>query len=693
MNHAIQLFIHDSFFDSFATLPKQIQKKTREFLKKFKENPKSSAINYEKISTFKDQSLRTVRIDIKYRAIIQAPEKGDGYHLLWVDNHDEAMDWASNKIFSWNKETQAFQLFEQPNEIPVQIKATSKVKPFFDFLSASDLKAIGTPEQMVDLVRSFISIDDLHKSKSNLPADVFEYLYFLAEGIPLAEILEDITAGKEEKNPMQSSNALKHAFIVTDDQQLEEILNGNFEKWKLFLHPSQRTLAYRDFNGPVKVTGGAGTGKTVCAVHRIKYLVDKTQVYDQPILFTTYTKSLTQYLQETVKGLGIDEKLVEICNIDKLIFDLANSSKYKIFKTNVGYFSPEQEKEIWTKALEKVPSQFDVGFLYAEYNEVILPQNINSLESYVTASRVGRNARIGRKDKVEIWKIMEEFNQQKAGNYSKLELCNLLATYFKSQKVKPYSALISDEIQDFSNPELSLLRSLVDEKENDMFLVGDPFQNIYRRSVNFAKSGISVRGKRSRKLKINYRTTEEIKHLAMKVVSNVQVDDFDGNQENLKGYLSLMHGNAPSYDVFITPEQEDKFIMEKLKTLFSEGIIQPNEICLSARTNVGLDEIKKLLNSSNIKYLDLSNSKENINAIRVSTFHNLKGHEFKIVFVKGVSDSTVPYRHINYTNLSEKERDNYEQQERSLYYVVFSRAIQSVIITGVGEKSKWFGNT
>src|SRR5690606_36974423 len=158
----------------------------------------------------------------------------------------------------------------------------------------------------------------------------------------------------------------------------EEILNGNFEKWKLFLHPSQRTLAYRDYNGPVKVTGGAGTGKTVCAVHRVKYLTEKSQVYDQPILFTTYTKSLTQYLQETIKGLGLAENRIEICNIDKLIFDLANSSKYKIFPKPVGYFSPDQEREIWTKALEIVPSQFDVEFLFAEYNEVILPQNVNS---------------------------------------------------------------------------------------------------------------------------------------------------------------------------------------------------------------------------------------------------------------------------------------------------------------------------
>lgn len=658
-------------------------------MKKFRENPKSPAINYEKISSFKDQTLRTLRVNDKYRAIVRAPDKGNEYHLLWVDNHDEAMDWAKNKIFNWNQETQAFQLFEQPDQMP-SIPLAVKDKFLFEFLSDNDLKAIGTPEQTIPIIRAVITKEDLHNAKENIPADVFEYLYYLSEGIPLTEILEDITVGKEDKNPMQSSNALKNVFVVTEDEQLEEILNGSFEKWRVFLHPSQRTLAYRDYNGPVKVTGGAGTGKTVCAIHRAKYLIDEKGTYDQPVLFTTYTKSLTQYLKDTVKGLNLPEEQIEITNIDKLIFDLANNKKYKIFETNVGYFSPEQEREIWRKALEVVPSQFDVDFLFSEYNEVIVAQNVKSLDEYLSASRVGRSTRIGRKDKNEIWQIVEEFNQQKEGNYSKIELCNLLSKYFSGQKNKPYSHVICDEVQDFTNPELTLLRSLVDEKANDLFLVGDPFQNIYRRSVNFAKSGINVRGKRSRKLKINYRTTEEIKRLAMQAVSTVPVDDFEGNEENLKGYLSLMHGKKPTYDVFVTPEEEDRFLLDKLNSLLNSGTINANEICVSARTNDKLDEIKKLLNKADIKYLDLSNSKDGDSSLRVSTFHNLKGHEFKVVFVRGVSDATVPFKHINYVNLREKEKHDYEQQERSLYYVAFSRAIQSVYITGVGEKSKWF---
>jgi len=265
----------------------------------------------------------------------------------------------------------------------------------------------------------------------------------------------------------------------------------------------------------------------------------------------------------------------------------------------------------------------------------------------------------------------------------------LLSNFFEKQKIKPFSHVVCDEIQDFSNPELKLLRSLVDEKENDLFLVGDPFQNIYKKTQNFSKSGISIKGRRSRKLKINYRTTEEIKHLAMKVVSEVPVDDFDGNPENMKGYLSLMHGNEPGYLTFNTPEEEDRFMLDQLNQFIINDLINPNEICICARTNYGLDEIKKVLNTAGFKYSDVGSLRQTATAIHVSTFHNMKGHEFKIVLVRGMSEDKVPYKHGQYDQLSERERLQYDQQERALYYVVFSRAIQSLFISGIGQKSSW----
>ena len=685
MNHSINIFFHDSFLASFGTLPKKIQRKTRDLMKRFRENPTSSAINYEKISTFKDKSLRTIRVDLKYRAIIKAPTSGDGYHLLWVANHDDAMDWAKNKIFEWNEHTQSFQMYNRPI---TQAPPIPKQKGPLSNISKENMLLLGTPEALMEMVIVLTSIEDLNKIKDRLPIDNYEYLYYLLSGIDLEEILEEINAGKSEENAANSNNAQKHVYLLTEDDDLEQLLSGDFDKWKIFLHPSQRSLSYRDFKGAVKVTGGAGTGKTVCAMHRMKHLVNKTAVFQKPVLFTTYTKSLTKYLAATLKEFNLPEDYYVIQNFDKLVYDLAKSEG--LIQKGAGYLTDAREKEIWTEVLDIYPSTKDESFLSGEYNEVILQNLVATKAQYFTAPRIGRTTRIGRKDKVDIWTLVEAFKQQKGTVYSKKELCMVLILHFKNKQDKPFSHLICDEIQDFSNLELSLMRVLVEEKENDLFLVGDPYQNIYNRKINFSKSGINIRGRRSRKLKVNYRTTEEIKLLAVKTVDKEKFDNFDGVEENQKGYVSLLHGNNPEYRVFPTPEEEDTHIINTLKEWLLQDNIMKSDICICARTNAGVERIKSLLHKQDYKYADLSSQKINSKAIKVSSFHNLKGHEFKMMLVTDVSDKTVPFQFATLSSFTDKEKKAYFKQERALYYVVFTRAIQSLVISGVGKESDWF---
>jgi superfamily I DNA/RNA helicase len=659
-------------------------------MKKFKEDPKSSAINYEKINTFKDQSLRTVRIDQKYRAIIQAPEEGNGFHLLWVDNHDEAMDWAENKVFEWNTSTQSFQMYDRPKSKNKPVVKDAKTKDsvlLYTSYTDDQLTSIGVPNDLIQLVKSIERVDHLESYASNLPSDVYEYLYYLSEGISIADILEEIEAGKVEEDETLSPNAQKNVYVLTEDSELENILSGDFEKWKLFLHPSQRSIAYGEFKGPLKVTGSAGTGKTVCALHRAKHLSQKLESFDKPILFTTFTKSLTQYLSTVTDKFNIPESEIVIANIDKLIFELAR--EFKVIDESSGMVNSSQELELWKEVIEFNPSTFDENFLQDEYNDVILANSVKSVNEYYKTSRVGRSVRIGRQDKSQIWELCEEFIKTKETNYTKFELCNLLITHFSDTAEKPFSHVICDEIQDFSNLELSLLRVLVNEKENDLFLVGDPFQNIYGRKINFSKSGIHIRGRRSRKLKVNYRTTEEIKKKAVSILLDTQYDDFDGEKETNTGYVSLMHGSDPVYQVFSSPEEEDQYISEQIEKLLSNDSVNSSDICIASRTNRLVDESKKLLNELQQKYTDIKATIRPSESIVVSTFHNLKGHEFKHLFVRGFSKDYVPFKHPGFDLYSDIQKKDYLKQEKSLYYVVFSRAIQTLIITGVGEKSDW----
>ena len=692
MGTHINLFIYDRFFDAFAKLPQAVQKKTREFMKKFRENPYSSAINYEKISTFKDPNLRTVRIDQSFRAIIHAPKEGNNFHLLWVDNHDEAMDWAKNKVFEWNRETQASQVFELEEKPSIQENKSNKAveNTFFSTFSSEQLLKIGVPESYIDTVKSFNDIDDLEKYQTLLPVDTFDNLFYLLDGISIQSIIEEIEEGiNKDDNSGISVNSQRNFVLVENADKLDELLSGDFAKWKIFLHPSQNIVAYSNFKGSVKVSGGAGTGKTIAALHRLKFLSKNLKQGEKPILFTTYTKSLVNNIEQCVNDLGISRENIIIKNLHAFAVDFAKQNDIITAKTRIIF--DNQEKELWQIALDLNTSPFDEFFFHNEYNDVILFNNIKTVDEYLRTARVGRTQRIGRQDKIDIWANIERYKElkNKENKISFNELMGILSDFLeKTPEAKPFSHIICDELQDFSNIELRFIRNLVPDSENDLFLVGDPLQNIYGKQINFSKCKISIRGKRSKRLKVNYRTTEEIKQLAIATIKEIPFDNFDGEEESKNGYISLLHGEKPAYLVFETKDAECEYIISFIKSIINQNAVRLNEICIAARTHQILDSIKNHLYHSHISYTYLSGEPDQKieNNLVISTFHNTKGLEFKVMILMGVDKENTPYKPPYFLALDGSQQKLHFKAETSLLYVAMSRAIGNLLITGTGEK-------
>jgi DNA helicase IV len=689
----INLFIYDRFFDAFAKLPQAVQKKTREFMKKFRENPYSNAINYEKINTFKDPNLRTVRIDQTYRAIIHAPKEGSNFHLLWVDNHDEAMDWAKNKVFEWNRETQASQVFEIEEKSFTKENASTKVDnaSFLSAFSNEQLLKIGIPESYLETVKTINDIDDLEKYQPLLPVDAFDNLFYLLDGLSIQSIIEEIEEGtnKDEASGL-SVNSQRNFVLIDNDDKLDELLSGDFAKWKIFLHPSQNIVAYSNFKGTVKVSGGAGTGKTIAALHRLKFLSRNIKQGDKPIFFTTYTKSLVNNIEQSVNDLGINRENVIIKNLHAYAIDFAKQKN--IISANTRIIFENQEKELWQTALDLNASTFDEYFFHEEYNDVILFNNVKTLDEYLRTARVGRTQRIGRQDKIDIWTNIERYKElkNKENKLSLNELIVLLSDFLEQNPdAKPFSHVICDELQDLSNIELRFIRNLTPAGENDLFLVGDPLQNIYNKQINFSKCSINIRGKRSKRLKVNYRTTEEIKKLAISTIKEIPFDNFDGEEESKNGYISLMHGDKPVYMIFDSKEEECQYVINYIKSAIAEKAIRLNEICIAARTHQNLDSIKNHLYQSNITYTYLSGEPDQKidNNLIISTFHNTKGLEFKFMILIGVDKENTPYKPPYFMGLDEIHQKTYIKSETSLLYVAISRAIGNLLITGTGMKS------
>ena len=693
----MKLFIHDKCMEQLFELPKSTQKKVLEFQRKFRENSKSSAINFEAISTFKDQQLRTARIDDKYRAIVKAPVTGDNYYLLWVDNHDEAMDWARNKVFHWNDNTDTAQIFTAPEAKIADSTAEefSKVPHLFDDYTEEQLLQIGVPSQTVSLVRSLKDLNELGESEKYIPTDAFENLFYLTEGLNIELLIAEINEGKSNATELEAKvNSInnKRSFVEVDDVLMSEIINGDLSKWQIYLHPSQRKLVEPDFKGSVRVTGGAGTGKTVVALHRLKKLTSiLIDGDDRKIVFTTFTNALTQNLTVLADKLNINKSKIVITNIDTLVRDLAK--EYNLVDKNVrilDFYNSKSSYELWDDFLEQNLTEFDTFFLTAEYQNVILFNDVKNLEEYLKVSRIGRGKPISRKVKMEIWELVEKYNSKKKDeNYiDRAELFNLVTNHLKSIQVRPFKNVIADEVQDLSNVELRFLRALVEDKVNDLFLVGDPYQKIYARKINFTAAGISIRGNRSKQLKINYRTSEEIKRLAVTAVQGIKYDDFDGETEKLNGYLSLFHGEQPTYEVFKTKSDELNAIIIHISELKEKGF-KMNDIALAFRTKEALKEVKTALHKSKIPFTDNATVGNSNSGVILSTFHGLKGLEFKAVILCDVNNRTVPFMIHKMDTMEQQEKEDYLNSEKSLLYVAITRAISILKIVGTGIKSNF----
>jgi len=695
----MKLLFYDKFFDSLIDLPRGIQKKVVDFQKKFRENSKSAGIHLEPILSFKDGSLRSARIDQTYRAIIKVPELGETYFLLWVDHHDRAYEWATNKVFQWNENTQSMQVFTAPEVLEKEIKPdqetqTKDFKKLFSHYSDGELLKVGVPEVLLPSIRIIENLDGLEKIEKFLPQDTFENLFYLADGASIEQLIFEIEEGKTEavskEEQLGSINNQRSFIELTDDELFNEILEGNLKKWKYYLHPSQRKLVNGTFTGTVKVSGGAGTGKTVAALHRMKFLAQNKKDGEK-ILFTTYTRALTENLKKLAIELEIDMKGITISNIDALAFDLVRDLSlikhdYKVF----GIHSIRNPEEIWEEILSPELSAFDQEFLSREYDDVVLYHDVKDLGEYLKAPRIGRGKAISRTQRKDIWNLVEKYNKAKANYryYHKEELYNLLVNFLKTNDTKAFDYVLVDELQDFSNVELRVIRSLVPEKANDLFLVGDPLQKIYDKRINFSQAGINIRGKKSRRLRINYRTTEEIKKLALAIINDEHYDNFDGQEEEKGGYVSLFHGKQPQYTVFHSKNQETDFVIREIELLL-EGGYKAEEITISSRTKNGLKDFKSAFHLKNIPYTEYEHGSKvgHQDGVNLLTFHNIKGLEFKQVFLVDINNRTCPKYFEAYDTFSDSEKSAYLKNEKSLLYVAVSRAIQRVELTGIGKKS------
>ncbi|MDU4324561.1 MAG: 3'-5' exonuclease [Clostridium celatum] len=695
--------ISADFFTAFSAIPRQKQSKVVDFINKFRNNPMSSGINYEKIINAFDSNLRSVRIDETYRGIVLKPDISNVYLLLWVDNHDDAYKWAVRKKCIINSQTGSIQVFDVQEEAEV-IKIQNKeynIPGLFDEISDSNLVKIGVPEEIIPIVREVHNIEELDSNINKIPQDSYEALYFLATGYSLEDVINEFATEEKDIDTNDFNGALNnintlHKFIVLDNdddqKELKEILSAPLEKWRVFLHPTQRKIVEKNFNGPTRVLGGAGTGKTVVAMHRAKWLVENSFTNrDERILFTTFTKNLSEDIKENLKKICTPEtmKRIDVMNIDSWVADFLKKHDY-----NYRIIYSSELDQLWNDALTIAPSEVNVpvNFYRDEWEKVIIPNGITTKAEYLKIPRLGRGIRLDRKARDLVWDVFDEFKtsmNQKAVRDIDTAMMEAKLILENKGDILPYKAVIVDESQDLGIQAFKLIRQIAgDEHQNDIFIVGDSHQRIYRNKVVLSKCGINIKG-RSHRLKINYRTTEETRDWAFKLLNGIKFDDLDTGIDDGKGYKSLVHGPKPEIVNFANLQDEVNYLATKINEL-REANVTLNSICIVARTDKQLSMYADYLHQKDIRTYKIKRTEAEdryLDGVRIATMHRVKGLEFDYVFLAGINEGIVPLnQNINEAvdNVSKRERIT---SERSLLYVAATRAKKAVFVTSYGVKS------
>ena len=704
-----RLAIAKNFLGEYAKLEKSVQSAVESAIGKFEAHT-HAGLHLEKIHNSRDDRIRTIRVDAFWRGVVLAPASGDTYCLITVMPHDKANAYAASHRFSVN---QALGVLEVRNETALeQIRpslatvAEAADSRLFAHVNDADLTRLGIDEHILPVVRLLNSEAHLEALQTVLPEAQYAALYALACGMTVEEAWREVaqylpTEAQQER--VDTSNLVaamertpSQIVFVSGHEELQRILAHPFAAWRIFLSPAQHRIAYAPrYAGPAQVTGGAGTGKTVTALHRTAYLADqaRTQLFSAqsegaspPILLTTFTRNLAESLDTQFGLLAEDEDVlrqVEILNVDRLAYRVVEQAR----GTRPVIADGRELSQRWSDAASQAGLPFSPTFLNREWEHVILAQDLHTEQQYLTCLRAGQGTPLGKAQRSQVWRLAQQVvgELQAEGHSTYFQLANEAAHILRQSLDAPYRHVIIDEAQDLHPAQWRLLRAAAPPGPDDLFIVGDPHQRIYDNRVSFTSLGIQVRG-RSRRLTLNYRTTQEILAWAVPLLGKAPITGLDDQVDSLAGYWSPMHGRRPEVHGSRTREDELTDLVRRVRGWLSEGI-EPNAIGVASRAAYLAKQARETLEAEGIPTVSLA-TKGKKHAVRAGTMHGMKGLEFQAIAAIGVAEGMVPATAaVTPAAIDPVAHTQDLQRERCVLFVACTRARDHLYLSYSGSPS------
>jgi hypothetical protein len=726
-----EFLIADTFTASLARLTGAEQKAVKTTAFDLQLDPASRGLHFHRLDRARDPNFWSVRVNDDIRLIVH--RTAASLLLCYAAHHDAAYSWAERRKIECHPVTGAAQLIELPERVDyvpgttaTRPSTAAAPKPLFTDVPRGNLLACGVPFEWLDAVSQVNTEDALLELIDHLPQEAAEALLNLAtrespeiiapatlpahvarmasesESIDLWPFGSDATpstfngpssgiAGRIDPNRYLAAafshpDAQRRFRVLADVKELERALDFPWEKWAVFLHPAQRRLVERDYNGPARISGSAGTGKTIVALHRAVALARRQP--QSRILLTTFSKALANALRLRLRTLTANEpdiaNRIAVHPVTEIGYDLYTAA------FNQPNIAPRGMIEMLLRqaAAEVQGHRFSRKFLIGEWSEVVDAWQLATWQDYRDVPRLGRKTRIGGKQREALWSI---FGRVRAGLAERKavtwpDVFGRVTAHIIANK-SPFDFVVVDESQDVGVAELRFLASLGASRSDGLFFAGDLGQRIFQQPFSWRSLGVDVRG-RSYTLRINYRTYHQIRVQADRLLPPA-LADVDGNAEDRRGTVSVFNGPAPTIQILADPDEETETVGRWIADCIAEGV-EPHEIGIFVRSSVQLRRARTAAKQSGASSIELSDKVETTpGRLSIGTMHLAKGLEFRAVAVMACDDEVLPLQERIEAVADDADLEEVYDSERHLLYVACTRARDNLLVTGVKPASEF----
>jgi mRNA-degrading endonuclease RelE of RelBE toxin-antitoxin system len=677
--------IADTFTESLSRLTADEQKAVKTAAFDLQLNPAHPGLQFHKLDKAKDHNFWSVRVTLDIRMIVHRTQAS--LLLCYVAHHDDAYHWGERRKLETHPKTGAAQLVElremvQEIFVPRYVEVTRPRALPFAHIPDSELLGYGVPPAWVEEVKA-ADEDSILNIAAHLPSEAAEAVLDIAVGVkPKPAVRLPVGA-----DPFAHPDAQRRFRSMGNHEQLAAALDFPWEKWTVFLHPDQRALVERDYSGPARVAGSAGTGKTIVALHRAVHLARENRT--SRILLTTFSQTLANALESKLRCLLASEpRLAE--NIQ--VFALQTIAE-RLYKANLGKLAQAAASDVnqalaeATKAIGGI--KYSTHFLSTEWEHVVDAWNLTAWESYRDVSRLGRKTRLPEAQRLILWDLFEKVwaGLHGRGLITISEMFARLAAHYEATGNPPFDYVIVDEAQDVSVAQLKFLASLASGRANGLFFAGDLGQRIFQQPFSWKALGVDVRG-RSATLKINYRTSHQIRQQADRLLGP-EVTDIDGNKEERKGTISVFNGAPPEIHIHKSQAAEIAAVAAWLKSRLSQGV-RAHEIGVFVRSDRELERAKAAVEQSGVACRVLDEGVQTkTGQVSICTMHLAKGLEFKTVVVMACDDTVIPLQQRIETVVEASDLEEVYNTERHLLYVACTRARDHLFVSGTAPASEF----